>query len=157
MLGTWELGKTPLGGAVEEVEEEYCIKIEKFSEGGQLVATTQFEITQRGEIRSVFEPYLSDASAQKDADTFDPRFQHDFLKGRRKFLLHERVTESESKTAEQNAHDKINFFVFKEFKDRFKLWWRDYWWWVVPLSARIVKTPAMTVYDFYLELVGMEQ
>lgn len=109
----------------------------------------------RLEYRITFQPILADTSEQRDSDKFDPKFVHDYLKGRRKFSIHERTHESGGNTAFQNAHDIIDFFTVKEYKDRFKLVWESKNWLTTVSSARLVKMPAEDIYDCYVELTGI--
>lgn len=109
----------------------------------------------RVELRTTFQPVLADTSEQRDSDKFDPRFIHDYLKGRRLFDIHERVHEGGGKTAFENAIDRIEFFVEKEYRDRFEFKWGAEEWYVAVNSARIVKVPAENIYDCYIQLVGI--
>lgn len=112
---------------------------------------------QRVELRATFQPELADTAKQRDADKFDPKFVYDYRKGRRNFSIHERVHASGGETAEKRAHDRMDFFMFKEYKDRFKFTWHSYNWLVAVTSMCIVKIPAEAIFDFYLDLVGVRQ
>jgi len=107
------------------------------------------------EERVVFQPVLADTGEQRDKDIFDPKFVHDYLGGRRTFTVHERVVADEGQTAEVRAQTRIEFFVKKEYKDRFRFTWHNYNWLVTSLSARTIKVPAEDIYDLYLEMVGV--
>lgn len=135
-----------------------AIKIEKLDKDGNSYSPKK-EITlspvQRVEIRETFEPVLADTGEQREEDTFDPRFVHDYLKGRRKFSVHERVHAAGGDSAEKRAQDRMQFFTFKKYKDRFRFTCHNYNWLVTVTSARIVKIPAEDIYDFYLDLVGV--
>jgi len=111
---------------------------------------------QRVEERALFQPMLADTAEVRAADKFDPRFVHDYSgKNRRNFSIHERVRAAGGKTAETRAQERVEFFVTKEYKDRFRFTWHNYNWIVAVTSARIAKIPAEDIYDFYLDLVGI--
>ena len=110
----------------------------------------------RVEENITFAPVLADTSEQRNETIFDPKFVHDYMKGRRTFTIHERVHAAGGKTAEQRVQeDRMEFFAEKEYKDRFRFTWHNYNWLVTVTSARTAKIPAEDIYDFYLILTGI--
>ena len=136
-----------------------AIKVEKLDKNGNPKSPPEIitlSPVQRVELRAIFQPMLADTAEVRAADKFDPKFVHDYSgKNRRTFSIHERVHAADGKTAETRAQERMDFFVFKEYKDRFKFTWHNYNWLVAVTSARIIKAPAEDIYDFYLDLVGI--